>query len=148
MRHGTSLINIQNGSRLGEGTCNSNKKRKRPENRRSQEATAIYLYSDETSALPIYSKTATPNTTPVMMMPEPRYLQSSSSRGWPSDYATVPSSIDNVDYCCLCRARSHCTSTSPLLTDATCKLIIKQRHNNLRKLSPRNFYRPGSRSPR
>lgn len=59
----------------------------------------------------------------------------------------ITTSTDHVEYCHLCFARLHCTSTCPLLGEATRNLIIYQRHQ-LGKHSIKELCSRGNRIPR
>lgn len=83
-----------------------------------------------------------------MVMERTRNLKGPSSEKPSSDYASIATSSDNVEYCRLYLARSHREYTCPLHNEATQNLIISHRRVKLVDLPPRNLTRPASRSRR
>lgn len=85
------------------------------------------------------------------MMRDLRHHEVLVSKISASDYTTLASSAENVDYCHFCLTRSLRASTCPALSSSTQRLsiiIINQRHTNLTKLPPGNSYQPANRGPR
>lgn len=72
-----------------------------------EEAAKMYLDVNGTSSPPSHSTSDTPNTTLVKMMRQLRYREGSRAKALCSSYATVTSTVRNVEYCRLCLACSH-----------------------------------------
>lgn len=88
----------------------------------------------------LYCITETMRTTPSMMIELFKSSNCTSLTASFRDYTTVASSVNDVEYYCLHLAYSYCSSTSPILSDGTCNLVINQRFTNLPSLPPKSPY--------
>lgn len=100
----------------------------------------MYLETIGASRSLIYRLSQPPESTPLIMMLHFRHHEGSISSSSSIHYAIVASSVENVEYCRLYLARSHCTLTCPLWSNATHDLIINRKHGNLTILLPKNPY--------
>lgn len=108
----------------------------------------MILATGGTSKSTIYDTLDTVNTASIMAMQPDRSRKGGTTGNSSLDFATVASSVDDVDNFGLCLLRSHCAPICILLNEAKKKLITNDRHVNLGALQPRTSFCQGSRSPR
>lgn len=123
MWHASHIMSLQIISRPGERAHDTD----RPRNLRNSivpVATAMMLYTAETSTLLSSDTSNTTKMSPMKMTQQSKPFKAQSLRSSSSNLTAISFSVDHVQYCYLYLACFHLTSTSLALSDVADHLIL------------------------